>query len=232
MTDTSMVLTTLNKELDSLRQTKDEVTVYFYNDQEELSFTSHFYVGSIPFEYDLILGLPFIATLYPDVFQLKIGNYKLRPPKRDIEHAIQLVDNPFFRKKPLFRLSDEKNNYIKNLVNELLDIGLIRPSSSNITANGFLVPKKTGGYRLCIDYVELNKNTVKDNYPMPRIDDLHDRLLGAKIFSKLDLHSGYYQVRMKEEDISKTAFVTKYGSFEFLVMPFGLCNALRVCSWK
>ncbi|GKB69446.1 putative nucleotidyltransferase, ribonuclease H [Tanacetum coccineum] len=108
---------------------------------------------------------------------------------------------------------------------ELQDKGFIRPSSSPWGAPVLFVKKKDGSFRMCIDYRELNKLTIKNRYPLPRIDDMFDQLQGSQYFSKIDLRSGYYQLRVHEDDILKTAFRTRYGHFDFMVMPFVLTNA-------
>ena len=110
---------------------------------------------------------------------------------------------------------------------ELLDKGFIRPSVSPWGAPILFFKKKDGTLRLCIDYRQLNKLTVKNKYLLPRIDDLFDQLKGASIFSKIDLQSGYHQLRIKDVDVHKTMFRTRYRHYEFLVMPFGLTNSLE-----
>ena len=103
--------------------------------------------------------------------------------------------------------------------------GFVRPSTSPWGAPILFVRKNDGSLRLCIDYKELNKVTIRNQYPLPRIDDLFYQLQGAKVFSKIDLRSGYHQLKIRSEDVPKTAFRTRYGHYEFLVMPFGLTNA-------
>ncbi|GJX93426.1 putative reverse transcriptase domain-containing protein, partial [Tanacetum coccineum] len=117
---------------------------------------------------------------------------------------------------------------LSNQLQELTDRGFIRPSTSPWGAPVLFVKKKDGSFRMCIDYRELNKLTIKNRYPLPRIDDLFDQLQGLSVYSKIDLRSGYHQLRVREEDIPKTAFRTRYGHYEFQVMPFGLTNAPAV----
>ena len=107
----------------------------------------------------------------------------------------------------------------------MVDKGFIKPSTSSWGAPILFVQKKDGTLRLCIDYRQLNRVTIKNRYMLPRIDDLVDQLRGACVFSKIDLRSGYYQLKIRNEDVPKTAFRTRYGHYEFLVMPFGLTNA-------
>ena len=110
-------------------------------------------------------------------------------------------------------------------VKELLDLGIIRPSVSPWGAPIIFFKKKDGSLRLCIDYKDLSHAIVKNRYPMPQIDDLFDQMKGAAIFSKIDLRSGYHQLRIKEGDIPKNAFQTRFGHYKFVIVPFGLTNA-------
>ncbi|KAL4340109.1 hypothetical protein GQ457_08G032600 [Hibiscus cannabinus] len=114
---------------------------------------------------------------------------------------------------------------LKKQLEELQSKGFIRPSTSPWGAPVLFVKKKDGSMRLCIDYRQLNRVTIKNKYPLPRIEDLFDQLRDASVFSKIDLRSGYYQMKVKGADVPKTVFRTRYGHFEFLVMPFGLTNA-------
>ncbi|GJP56376.1 hypothetical protein CLOM_g15431 [Closterium sp. NIES-68] len=147
------------------------------------------------------------------------------PPYRTHQHEI--VEEP--GSKPTFRapyrLSPTELTDMKKQIEYLLAKGLIRPSTSPYGAPVLFTPKLDGSLRMCIDYRALNKQTIKNKYPIPRIDDLLDQLRGAMVFSKLDLRSGYWQIRMADNSIHKTAFRTRYGSYEYLVMPFGLTNA-------
>ncbi|GKA05789.1 putative reverse transcriptase domain-containing protein [Tanacetum coccineum] len=130
--------------------------------------------------------------------------------------------------KSPYRLAPSEMQELSEQLRELQDKGFIRPSHSPWGAPVLFVKKKDGSFRMCIDYRELNKLTVKNRYPLPRIDDLFDQLRGACPFLKIDFRSGYHQLRVHEDAIPKTAFRTRYGHFESTVMPFGLTNAPAV----
>ncbi|GJX40031.1 putative reverse transcriptase domain-containing protein [Tanacetum coccineum] len=150
------------------------------------------------------------------------------PPPRQVEFRIDLVPGAAPVARAPYRLAPSEMKELSIQPQELLEKGFIRPSSSPWGAPVLFVKKKDGYFRMCIDYRELNKLTVKNRYPLSRIDDLFDQLQGLSVYSKIDLRSGYHQLRIKEEDIPITAFRTRYGHFEFQVMPFGLTNAPAV----
>ncbi|GJX38043.1 putative reverse transcriptase domain-containing protein [Tanacetum coccineum] len=150
------------------------------------------------------------------------------PPTRHVEFHIHLIPGTAPVTRAPYRLAPSKMKELSNQLQELSDKGFIRPSSSPWGALVLFVKKKDGSFQMCIDYRELNKLTVKNHYPLPRTDDLFDQLQGSSIYSKIDLRSGYHQLRVREEDILKTAFRTRYGHYEFQVMPFGLTNAPAV----
>nr|GFC75242.1 putative reverse transcriptase domain-containing protein [Tanacetum cinerariifolium] len=150
------------------------------------------------------------------------------PPIQPVEFQIDLVPGAALVERTPYRLAPSEMKELAEKLKELSDKGFIRPSSSPWGAPVLFVKKNDRSFRLCIDYRELNKLTVKNRYPLPRIDDLFDQLQGSSVYSKIDLRSGYHQLRVREEDISKTAFRTRYGHYEFQVMPFGLTNAPAV----
>ena len=166
-----------------------------------------------------------VVREYPEVFPDELPGL---PSDRQVEFRIDLVPGTSPIAKSPYRLAPTEMQELKKQLQELLDKGFIQPSSSPWGAPILYVKKKDGTMRMCIDYRDLNKATIKNKYPLPRIDDLFDQLQGASYFSKIDLRSGYHQVKVALEDIPKTAFRTRYGHYEFLVMPFGLTNAPAV----
>lgn len=163
-----------------------------------------------------------IVEEYRDVFgDLPAG----LPPQRAMDHRIELVPGASPQSRPTYRMSPAELDELKKQLDQLLASGFIQPSKSPFGAPILFVKKKDGSMRMCVDYRALNGITIKNSYPLPRIDELFDRLQGAKVFSKIDLRSGYHQIRIHPDDVPKTAFRTRYGHFEFLVLPFGLTNA-------
>nr|ABA94346.1 retrotransposon protein, putative, Ty3-gypsy subclass [Oryza sativa Japonica Group] len=163
-----------------------------------------------------------IVQEYPEVFPKDLTTM---PPKREIEFRIDLAPGTAPIYKRPYRMAANELAEVKKQVDEQLQKGYIRPSTSPWGAPVIFVEKKDKTKRMCVDYRALNEVTIKNKYPLPRIDDLFDQLKGAKVFSKIDLRSGYHQLRIREEDIPKTAFTTRYGLFECTVMSFGLTNA-------
>ncbi|GBG86993.1 hypothetical protein CBR_g44448 [Chara braunii] len=162
-----------------------------------------------------------LLDLYSDVFEGPHGVV----PDRPIRHEIILEDGPVPPRGCIYRMSEEELSVLRAQLDDLLEKSWIRPSSSPYGALVLFVRKKNKDLRLCIDYRKLNAQTIRNVGPLPCIDDLLERLGGAKFFSKLDLKSGYHQLKIRKEDRYKTAFKTRYGHFELLVMPFGLTNA-------
>ncbi|KAJ0770963.1 putative nucleotidyltransferase, Ribonuclease H [Helianthus annuus] len=162
---------------------------------------------------------------FPQVFPEDLPGL---PPHRQVEFQVELAPGAAPIARTPYRLAPTELEELSKQLQELLVKGFIRPSSSPWGAPVLFVKKKDSTFRMCIDYRELNKVTVKNRYPLPRIDDLFDQLQGSSYYSKIDLRSGYHQLRVRDEDVSKTAFRTRYGHYEFLVMPFGLTNAPAV----
>ncbi|KAG9459075.1 hypothetical protein H6P81_003583 [Aristolochia fimbriata] len=161
---------------------------------------------------------------YKDVMPQQLPSHLL--PRREIDHQIELEPGARPPAKTPYRMAPKELEELRNQLTELLDAGFIQPSKAPYGAPVSLFQmKKDGSMRHCIDYRELNKVTIKNKYPIPLIADLFDQLKDARVFSKLDLRSGYYQVRIAARDEAKTACVMRYRSYKFLVMPFGLTNA-------
>ena len=144
------------------------------------------------------------------------------PPTCNVQHGIDVMEGKKPVSKPPYRMSASESQEVERQLVDYLARGFIRPSTSPWASPILLVKKKDGSMQMCIDYRGLNAITVKNKYPLPRVDELFDQLHGARYFSKIDLCLGYHQVPIQTEDIAKTAFRTKFGHYEFLVMPFGL----------
>jgi hypothetical protein len=175
-----------------------------------------------PMVFNLAAESISVVEEFMDVFPEELPGM---PPEREVEFYIDLIPGTAPITKRPYRMAPTELAELKLQIAELQQKGYIRPNSSPWGAPVLFVTKKDGSMRMCIDYRSLNEVTIKNKYPLPRIDDLFSHLQGAKYFSKIDLRSGYHQLRIKETDVQKTAFVTRYGQYEFTVMPFGLTNA-------
>ncbi|GJW59248.1 putative reverse transcriptase domain-containing protein [Tanacetum coccineum] len=203
------------------RQLKVHEKNYTTHDLELGGLLCHFLKYKV---YKQIKDVPIVRD-FPEVFPEDLPGL---PPARPVEFQIDLIPGAAPVARAPYRLAPSEMKELSEQLQELSDKGFIRPSSSPWGAPVLFVKKKDGSFRMCIDYRELNKLTVKNRYPLPRIDDLFDQLQGSSIYSKIDLRSGYHQLRVREQDIPKTAFRTRYGHYEFQVMPFGLTNAPAV----
>ena len=168
------------------------------------------------------LDLPRVVCEYEDVFSDELPGL---PPHRDVDFGIELHPGTSLNSMTPYKMEPIELQELRVQLQELLDKGFIRPSTSPWGAPVIFAKKKEKTLRLCIDYRRLNRVTIKNRYPLPRIDDLFDLLTGARVYSKIDLRTGYHQLRVREIDIPKTAVRTRYGHFEFTVMPFGLTKA-------
>ena len=169
------------------------------------------------------LDLPRLVGEYVDVFPDELHGL---PPQRVVDFGIEVHPSTSPISMTPHKMAPVELQELRVQLHELLDKGFIRPSTSPWGAPILFAKKKDKTLRLCIDYRQLNRVTIKNRYPLPRIDDLFDHLRGARVYSKIDLRTGYHQLRVRDTDIPKTTFRTHYGHFEFTVMPFGLTNAL------
>ena len=168
------------------------------------------------------LDIPRVVCEYEDVFLDELPGL---PPQRVVDFGIELHPGTLPISMTPHKMAPVELQELRVQLQELLDKGFIRPSTSPWGALVLFAKKKNKTLRLCIDYRQLNRVTINNWYPLPRIGDLFDQLRGARVYSKIDLRTSYHQLRVRETDIPKTKFRTRYGNFEFTVMPFGLTNA-------
>nr|GFB49450.1 putative reverse transcriptase domain-containing protein [Tanacetum cinerariifolium] len=182
--------------------------------------------------YNSIINGPYVRRMIPKPsdpnHEVPFSVLPGLPPTRQVVFQIDLIPGAAPIARAPYRLAPSEMKELSEQLKELSDKGFIRTSSSPWGAPFLFVKKRDGSFRMCINYRELNKLTVKNRYPLPRIDDLFDQLQGSSVYSKIDLRSGYHQLRVREEDVPKTEFRTRYGHYEFQVMPFGLTNAPAV----
>jgi hypothetical protein len=170
-----------------------------------------------------------VVNLFPDVFPKELPGM---PPDRDIEFVIELRPGTTPIYKTPYRMATPELAELKKHIKGLLEKGFIHPSSSPWGAPVIFILKKDGTQRLCVDYRALNEVTIKNKYPLPRIDGLFNKLHGECVFSKIDLRSGYHQLKIRECDIPKISFILRYGLYEYVVMSFGLTNASAYFMYK
>ena len=170
--------------------------------------------------YHNLTPIPMVCE-FPDVFLEDLPGL---PLDREVEFSIELEPSTTPISRCPYRMALRELAEMKKQLEELMEKGFIHPSSSPWGCPAIFV-KKDGTLRMCVDYRPLNAVTIKNKYPLPRIDTLFDQLAGAKVFSKIDLRSGYHQIKIRPHDIPKTTFSTRYGPYEYLVMSFGLTNA-------
>ncbi|KAH0743076.1 hypothetical protein KY290_031069 [Solanum tuberosum] len=185
-----------------------------------LTYLAH--IRDVEVETPSIESIPVVSE-FREVFPNDLSGM---PPDRDIDFSIDLEPGTYLISIPPYRMAPAELRELKAQIQELLDKGFIHPSASPWGAPVLFVKKKDGSMRMCIDYRQLNRVTIRNKYPLPRIDDFFYQLQGASVFSKIDLRSSYHQLKIRPKDVPKTVFRTRYGHYEFLVMSFGLTNAL------
>jgi hypothetical protein len=218
----------LNKTHELLSVSCSVRTIKLRHGHEEIQLSIHIVVPVKPSGqvYEAIVqevqDIPVVCE-FPDVFPEDLPRL---PPEREVEFVIELKPGTTPISRRSYRMPPNELVELKTQLQDLLEKGFIRPSSSPWGCPAIFVKKKDQTLRMCVDYRPFNEVTIKNRYPLPRIDILFDQLTGAQVFSKIDLRSGYHQIRIRPEDIPKTAFTTRYGLFEYLVISFRLTNAL------